>query len=62
MYVCMYVVVKNVMTNDHYKDCLFNDKTYHAKFNALRSRKHDITTERITKVALSSNDDKRINT
>ena len=48
------------MTNEHYKDCLFNDKTYLAKFNVLRSRKHDITTERVTKVALSSNDDKRI--
>ena len=53
-------VVKNVMTKDYYKDCLFNDKTYHAKFHALKSRKHDITTECITKVALSSNDNKRI--
>ena len=54
------IVVKTKMTNDHYKDCLFNDKTYLAKFNVLRSRKHDITTEQVTKVALSSNDDKRI--
>ena len=54
------IVVKTKMTNEHYKDCLFNDKTYLAKFNVLRSRKHDITTERVTKVALSSNDDKRI--
>ena len=54
------IVVKTKMTNEHYKDCLFNDRTYLAKFNVLRSRKHDITTERVTKVALSSNDDKRL--
>lgn len=52
-------VVKNDTTFDHYKDCLFKNKTYNATFNTLRSRKHEITTERITKVALSANDDKR---
>ena len=29
------------------------------KFNTLKSRKHEVTTETVTKVALSSNDDKR---
>ena len=53
-------VVKNAMTTEHYEDCLFNDKTYRAKFNILRSRKHDITTECVTKIALCANDDKRI--
>ena len=42
-----------------YKDCLFTGKTYPVKFNNLRSRKHEITTDRITKIALSANDDKR---
>ena len=37
------IVVKTKMTNEHHKDCLFNDKTYLAKFHVLRSRKHDIT-------------------
>ena len=52
-------VVKNHITFDHYKDCLFENKIYNATFNTLRSRKHEITTDFITKVALSANDDKR---
>lgn len=52
-------VVKNCITFDEYKDCLFNNTTYNAKFNTFRSRKHEVTTECITKVALSANDDKR---
>lgn len=52
-------VVKNCITFDHYKDCLFNNTTHYANFNTLRSRRHDITIEQITKVALSANDDKR---
>ena len=52
-------VVNRCITFNHYKDCLFNDKTHYAKFNTLRSRRHEITTEQITKVALSANDDKR---
>ena len=53
-------VVKNNITFEHYKNCLFNNVNYNAKFDTLRSRKHEITTECITKVALSANDDKRI--
>ena len=54
------VVLKNTLTVDHYEDCLKNDTTYYAKFNILRSRKHDVTTETVTKVALTSADNKRI--
>ena len=53
-------VVKGSLTLDHYEKCLENDITYYAKFNTLRSRKHDITTECVTKVALTSADNKRI--
>ena len=53
-------LVKNTLTVDHYEDCLRNDTTYLAKFNTLRSRKHDITTECVTKVALTVSDNKRI--
>ena len=52
-------VVKKHMTLSRYKDCLFNEKTYYAKFNIIRSRKHNITTECVTKVVLSARDDKR---
>ena len=52
-------VVKNSITFENYKDCLFNGVTHRARFNTLRSRRHEITTECITKVALSANDDKR---
>ena len=53
-------LVKNTLTVDHYEDCLRNDTTYLAKFNTLRSRRHDITTECVTKVALTAADNKRI--
>ena len=52
-------VVKTVLTFDDYKDCLFNEKNYTAKFNTLRSRRHEISTECVTKTALSATDDKR---
>ena len=53
-------VVKNTITTEYYEDCLFNDEKYRVKFNILRSRKHDITTECVTKVTLSADDNKRI--
>ena len=52
-------VVKNSIAFVQYKDCLFNNTIYQAKFNTLRSRKHEITTECITKIALSASDNKR---
>ena len=52
-------VVKNSITFENYKGCLFNGVTHRARFNTLRSRRYEITTECITKVALSANDDKR---
>ena len=53
-------LVKSTLTVDHYEDFLRNDTTYLAKFNTLRSRRHDITTECVTKVALTASDNKRI--
>ena len=53
-------VVKRSLTVDHYEKFLMNDTTFYAKFNTLRSRNHDITTECVTKVALTAADNKRI--
>lgn len=53
------IIVKKCITFEDYKECLFGGKIVHAKFNTLRSRKHNVTTECITKVALSAKDDKR---
>ena len=53
-------VVKNEITFEDYKNCLFTKEKQERTMNAIRSRKHDIHTESITKVALSANDDKRI--
>ena len=53
-------VVKNEITFEDYKKCLFSRETQFKSMNTFRSRKHDVFTERITKIALSANDDKRI--
>ena len=44
------------------KDCLFNDKTVYRSQQRFKSHNHDVYTEEVNKVALSSNDDKRLQT
>ena len=46
----------------NYKDCLFNDKTILKSQQRFKSDHHDVYTEQINKIALSSNDDKRLQT
>ena len=53
-------VKNNCLSLENYKDCLFNGTQRLARFNTFRSTKHEITTDRVTKVALSANDDKRL--
>ena len=53
------LVVKNSITHEDYKNCLFTGKEQLRKMNVIRSHKHDIYTEVVNKVALSSKDDKR---
>ena len=53
------LVVKNSITHENYKNCLFTGKEQLRKVNVLRSHMHDIYTEEINKVVLSSSDDKR---
>ena len=53
------LVVKNSVTHEDYKNCLFTGKEQLRKMNVIRSHKHDIYTEEINKIALNPNDDKR---
>ena len=54
------VVIKKEITFENYKECLFSGEKQWRGMNVFRSRLHEIYTERIVKVALSANDDKRI--
>ena len=54
------VVIKENITHEDYKDCLFRRNMKMRKMNVVRSHKHEVFTETINKIALSANDDKRI--
>ena len=56
-----YVIKQNVMFED-YKDCLLNSKTVYRSQERFKSYYHDVYTEEVNKIALSSNDDKRLQT
>ena len=43
-----------------YRKCLFSRKEQHRKVNVIRIHCHEIYTEEINKIALSSDDDKRV--
>ena len=46
----------------NYIDCLFNDKTILKSQQRFKSDHHDVYTEEINMIALTSNDDKRFQT
>ena len=45
---------------DDYRECLFSRKEQHQKMNVIRSHCHEIYTEEINTIFLSSDDDKRV--
>ena len=47
---------------EHYKDCLLNNKTIIKSQQRFRSDHHNVCTEEVNKIALSSNDDKILQT
>ena len=47
---------------ENYKDCLFNHKIILKSQQRFKSNHHNVYTEEINKIALSSNDDKRLQT
>ena len=53
-------VIKKMIKFNDYKKCLLNDEVIFKSQQRFISKKHDVYTENISKVALSSNDDKRI--
>ena len=53
------IVVKKSITHEDYKNCLFTGKEQLRTMNVIRSYKHEVYTEKINKVALCPNDDKR---
>ena len=55
------VIKRSIMYKD-YKDCLFNNKIILKSQQRFKSDHHNIYTIEINKIALSSNDDKRLQT
>ena len=46
----------------NYRDCLLNNKTVYRSPEILKSYYQDVYPEEVNKIALSSNDDKRLQT
>ena len=57
----MYIVKRELML-ENYVDALLNDKIIIKSQQRFRSDHHRVYTEEVNKIALSSNDDKRIQT
>ena len=53
-------VIKKDLTMEEYKSSLFNHETIHKKMYTIQSTKHELYTNKINKIALSGDDDKRI--
>ena len=53
-------VIKRMIKFNDYKNCLLKDEVILKSQQRFISKKHDVYTENINKIALSSNDDKRI--
>ena len=47
---------------ENYIDCLLNDKIILKSQQRFKSYNHDVYTEEVNKIALSSHDDKRLQT
>ena len=54
------VYKKRRLMFENYKDSLFNDKTILKSQLKFKSDHHDVYTEEVNKISLSSNDDKRL--
>ena len=52
-------IIKRELTFDSYKDSLFDNKIILQSQQTFRSDHHEVCTEEVNKIALSSNNDKR---
>ena len=55
-------VIKPEIMFENYIDCLLNNKSVYKSQQRFRSYNHDVYTEEVNKIALSTNDDKRLQT
>ena len=55
-------IIKRKLVFENYKDCLLNDKILLKSQQNFKSDYHEVYAEEINKIALSSNDDKRLQT
>ena len=55
-------VIKRELMFENYKDCLFNGEVILKSQQRFKSDNHKGYTEEVNKMALSSNDDKRLQT
>ena len=55
-------VIKKILKFNNYKDCLLNNQIVLKSQQRLKSERHNVYTKEINKIALSSNDDKRLQT
>ena len=53
-------VIKRMIKFSDYKNCLLKDEVILKSQQSFVSKKHDVYTKNINKIALSNNDDKRI--
>ena len=53
-------VIKNSLSFDDYKKCLFSEEEVMKKMNIIRSQNHEIYSMTVNKLALSANYDKRL--
>ena len=55
-------VIKRRLMFENYKDSLFNNKTILKSQLRFKNNHHNVYTEDVNKISLSSNDDKRLQT
>ena len=55
-------VIKQKLMLQNFKDCLFNNKTVYKSQERFKSYNHEVYTEEVNKIALNSDDDKRLQT